>query len=76
MINLDQALDSARQLSLSDKEMLIEILKKQTIEERRKEIAAEVKESITLYTAGKLATSDSKQIIDELHSSLSEMEDN
>lgn len=45
MINLDQALDSARQLSLSDKEMLIEILKKQTIEERRKEIATEVRES-------------------------------
>lgn len=76
MINLDQALDSARQLSLSDKEMLIEILKKQTIEERRKEIATEVRKSRTLYTAGKLAPSDSNQIIDELHSSLSEPEDN
>ena len=76
MINLDEALDSARQLSLSDKEMLIEILKKQTIEERRKEIAAEVRESRTLYTTGKLASSDSKQIIDELHNSLSEPDDN
>jgi len=72
MINLDQALDSARQLSLADKEMLIEILKKQTIEERRKEIATEVRESRTLYATGKLVPSDSKQIIDELHSSLSE----
>lgn len=76
MINLYQALDSARQLSLSDKEMLIEILKKQTIEERRKEIATEVRESRTLYAAGKLAPSDSKQIINELHSLLSEPEDN
>lgn len=76
MINLDQALDCARQLSLSDKEMLIEILKKQTIEERRKEIAAEVRETRTLYTTGKLAPSDSKQIIDELHNSFSEPEDN
>jgi hypothetical protein len=75
MINLDQALDSARQLSLSDKEMLIEILKKQTIEERRKEIATEVKESKALYAAGKLVPSDSKQIIDELHKSLSEPEE-
>jgi hypothetical protein len=76
MINLDQALDSARQLSLSDKEMLIEILKKQAIEERRKEIATEVRETKTLYATGKLAPSDSKQIINELHSSLSESEDN
>jgi len=76
MINLDQALDSARQLSLADKEMLIEILKKQTIEERRKEIATEARESRILYSTGKLAPSDSKQIIDELHSSLSEPEDN
>jgi len=76
MINLDQALDSARQLSLSDKEMLIEILKKQTVEERREEIATEVREYRTLYATGKLAPSDSKQIIDELHSSLSEPEDN
>ena len=35
MINLDH-IRQCRQLSLSDKEMLIEILKKQTIEERRK----------------------------------------
>ena len=76
MINLDEALDSARQLSLSDKEMLIEILKKQAIEERRKEIAAEVRESRTLYAAGKITPLDSKQIIDELQKSLSEPEDN
>ena len=75
MINLDQALDRARQLSLSDKKMLIEILKKQAIEERRKEITTEVRESKTLYASGKLTPSDSKQIIDELHSSLSEPED-
>ncbi|MHB8906178.1 MAG: hypothetical protein ACYC4T_04260 [Melioribacteraceae bacterium] len=75
MINLDQALDSARQLSLADKEMLIEILKKQTIEEKRKEIATEVRESRTLYSTGKLSPSDSKQIIYELHSSLSEPEE-
>ena len=76
MINLDEALDSARQLSLSDKEMLIEILKKQTIEERRKEIASEVREAKTRYAAGKLVPSNSKQIIDELHNSLSEPDDN
>ncbi|MCX6168216.1 MAG: hypothetical protein NTX65_02675 [Ignavibacteriales bacterium] len=76
MINLDQALDSARQLSLADKEMLIEILKKQTIEERRKEIAAEVRESKNLYNTGKLTPSDSKQIIDKLHNSLSEPDNN
>jgi hypothetical protein len=74
MINLDQALDSARQLSLSDKEMLIEILTKQTIEEKRKEMALEVREVKELYTTGKLTPSDSKLIVDELHNSLSNAE--
>ena len=72
MINLDQALDSARQLSLADKEMLIEILQKQAIEKRRTDIASEVREARSLYNTGKLTRSNSIQIIDELHKSLSE----
>jgi hypothetical protein len=72
MITLDQALDSARQLSLPEKEMLIEILKKQAAEERRKEICNEVKESKALYSSGKILPSDSPKILDELHDSILE----
>lgn len=76
MISLDQALDSAMQLSLVEKEMLIEILKKQTIEERRKEIAAQVKEAEALYSSGKLSSENSDQVLSKLHDSLSEPDDN
>ncbi|OGU77596.1 MAG: hypothetical protein A2499_16010 [Stygiobacter sp. RIFOXYC12_FULL_38_8] len=72
MTSLDIALESARQLSLSEKEMLIEILMKQTIEERRKEIAGQVKEAETLYASGKITASNSEHIIGELHDSLTE----
>jgi hypothetical protein len=72
MITLDQALDSTKHLSLAEKEILIDLLKKQTIEERRHEIAREVKESQILYSTGKLNLSNSTQVLDELHSSLTE----
>jgi hypothetical protein len=72
MITLDQALDSAAQLSLVEKEMLIEILKKQAAEERRNEISNEVKEAKALYTSGNISPTNSKHILDELHKSLSE----
>ena len=72
MTSLDIALESARQLSLAEKEMLIEILRKQTIEERRKEIAGQVKEAETLYASGKITASSSEHILGELHDSLTE----
>ena len=72
MITLDEALDSAAQLSLVENEMLIEILTKQDAEERRKKIFQDVKEAQALYSDGKISPSDSKHILDELHKSLKE----
>ena len=67
MITLDQALDSAMQLPFYEKELLIEILRKRAVEERRNEIALEVKEAQTSYDAGKLQSASTEQILNELY---------
>jgi hypothetical protein len=67
MITLDQALDSAMQLPFYEKELLIEILRKRAVEERRKETALEVKEAQASYDAGKLQSASTEQILNELY---------
>ncbi len=67
MITLDQALDSAMQLPFYEKELLIEILRKRAVEERRKETALEVKEAQESYDAGKLLSASTEQILNELY---------
>jgi len=67
MITLDQALDSAMQLPFYERELLIEILRKRAVEERRNEIALKVKEAQASYDAGKLQSTSTEQILNELY---------
>jgi len=70
MNTLDSVLDEIMQLSPYEKQILLEILNKRVIEERRDELSAEIKEAISLYRSGKLKTESAEQIISRLHNSL------
>lgn len=54
MITIDKALDSYMQLDFNSRELLIEVLQKRQIEERRKQIAVNVKKAKHDFANGKL----------------------
>jgi hypothetical protein len=51
-LTFDHFLDEFFQLSLEDQEMLLEILKKRTIEQKRMRIAREAKEALREHQKG------------------------
>ncbi len=75
MITLDQALDAAMQLSLTEQDMLIDILRKRQIEIRREEIAADAWEAIRAFQAGELKPESSDDLLSRLHASHAKQED-
>jgi hypothetical protein len=75
MITLDQALDMVMQLENEQKEMLLEILWKRQIEDRRLEMAQNAQEAISAFHAGELKTETSSELIDRLHASLATVDD-
>ncbi len=75
MITLDHALDVAMQLSYEQKQMLIEILLKRQIEERRKEITENARESLMAFHAGELKTESADSLIARLHASLEDKDE-
>lgn len=75
MITLDQALDVVMQLEYEQKEMLLDILRKRQIEERREEIAQNAQEAIRAFQAGELKTETVEDLINRLHVSLETIDD-
>ncbi|HEY5462295.1 MAG TPA: hypothetical protein VIJ95_03490 [Hanamia sp.] len=71
MITLEQSLDAIMQMDFSSREMLLEILQKRQIEERRKEIAHNGKGAKTDFKSGKIAPAKADDIIRTLNASLS-----
>ena len=69
---LDQVLDSAMQLSSDDQEMLLEIVRRRLVEERRSRMAQDAHESIRLYRAGELVPSSAEDIIRVLNEDIDE----
>lgn len=68
MNTLDSVLDDIMRLSLSERIVLLEILNKRLIEDRRDEISSEIKEATTLYTSGKLQSLTADEVLSKLHS--------
>ena len=64
--SLDQMLDNMSKMPLDEQLMLAEIIKKRIIEERRKEIAHNVKESIEEYKSGTAKTGTLDDLIKDL----------
>lgn len=68
MITIDQTLDAIMQMDFSSREMLLEILQKRQIEERRKEIADNGKRARADFKSGKITPANAKDIIRTLNS--------
>ena len=68
MITLNETLDSIMKLDSSSREMLLEILLKRQIEERRKEIAQNAKMAKQDFKSGKLKITTSSEAISILNS--------
>jgi hypothetical protein len=69
-VTLDLVIDSAMQLSLEQRGMLLEILQSRQIEARRQEMACDAEESLTAFRVGKLKGQKAVEIIDELRREL------
>ena len=54
MVTLEEAILTVNQLSIEQREMLLEIVKNQMIEARREEIAQDAKEAIAAFHRGEL----------------------
>jgi hypothetical protein len=72
MVTLEEAILTVNQLSLEQREMLIEIVKNQIIEARREEISQDAKEAIAAFHRGELKPQPLENIISELKESLTE----
>lgn len=67
MITIDQALTDIMQLDYTSREMLLEILQKRQIEERRDEIAENAKRAIKDLHAGNFTAMSAEEAIKHLH---------
>jgi transcriptional regulator with AAA-type ATPase domain len=66
MTNLDRVLDEAMNLPLEQQEMLLQILQRRLMEQRRNEIAQDAKLSLAEFKAGKLKIQAATEAISEL----------
>lgn len=69
---LDQALDTVMRLPYEDKEILIDIVRKRLIEERREQIRQNADQAIKAFHAGSLKTETAAELISRLEASLEE----
>ncbi|MEA5480174.1 hypothetical protein VB774_21295 [Pseudanabaena galeata UHCC 0370] len=72
MVTLEEAILTVNQLSIEQREMLLEIIKNQMIEARRDEIAQDAKEAIAAFHRGELKPQPINEIISELKATLAE----
>jgi len=66
MSNLDKVLDDAMSLTIEQQEMLIQILQRRMIEQRRDEIAEDAKLSLADFQASRLKIQTATEAIVEL----------
>lgn len=69
MFTIDETLDTIMQMNISSREMLLEILQKRMIEERRQEIAMNGKQAKADYKSGKILPSEAAGTIQALNKS-------
>jgi hypothetical protein len=65
-LNLQQALDYVESLSSEEQDLLIEIIQKRHIEQRRKEIAADAKQTLKAVELGTAKRGTIKDLMKDL----------
>jgi len=72
MISIEQALLTVNQLTLEQKQILLDIIKNQLIEARRQEIAEDAQKAIAAFHQGKLQPQPVETIISALEVTLTD----
>ena len=67
MVTINQTLDAIMQLDVSSREMLLEILQKRQIDERRRAIARNGKQARVAYKSGKILPATAENVIRSLN---------
>ena len=67
MVTIDKILDEITQLDMDSRDMLIEILNKRRIEERRNDIADNARKTKKDFDAGKIKIYSAKEAIKKLN---------
>jgi hypothetical protein len=75
MVHLDSVLDQIDQLPLEQQEILADVLYRRRVEQARKQIAADARESLALFHAGKLQARPVEEVIASLEAALAEPDD-
>ena len=75
MVHLDSVLDQIGQLPLEQQEVLADVLHRRRIEQVREQIAANARESLALFHAGKLQARPVEEVIPSLEAALAEPDD-
>lgn len=75
MVHLDSVLDQIDQLPLEQQDILADVLSRRRIEQARKQIAADARESLALFRAGKLQARPVDEVIASLEAALAEPDD-
>lgn len=70
MITVDKALDNLMQLDFANRELVIEIIQKRQIEERRAQLVKNVKQGKKDFSLGKLKQTTAKDLIAYLHTQI------
>lgn len=68
MVTIDSTLNDIMKLDFTSREILLEILQKRQIEERRSEIAKSAKQLLKDYRAGKTTPMTADELIEKLES--------
>jgi transcriptional regulator with AAA-type ATPase domain len=66
MTTLNEVLDAVMELPVEQQEMLIQIVRQRTIENRREEIAHAAEVSISEFRSGKLKAQTAAEVISDL----------
>jgi hypothetical protein len=67
MVTINSTLEDIMQLDYSSREMLLEILQKRQIEERRDQIAKGAKQSVKDYQKGNFISLTTDEVVDKLN---------
>ncbi len=67
MVTIDQTLDTIMKLDVTSRKMLLEILQKRQIDERRHEIALSGKKAKVAYRSGKILPATAADIVRTLN---------
>jgi hypothetical protein len=66
MITFEQALDAVMELPFEQREMLVDIVRRRDVEQRRKQLAADAQAALAEYRSGSLKPMSAAEVIAQL----------